>query len=669
MHLALRIEHVPIALILAFRQREPGAPQGLLDRLASVRSASCLSLSSLSEPAAAALVRERLPRASDEFCRAAFVASAGNPFYLRELIAAVEAANIEPTAENAPRLRSVGSDAVVRSVILRLEALPNEAAELARWLSVLDEDVPLAHVAALAQLAPDEALCAVDALSGVQLLRPGQPLAFVHAIVRSAIYESLPPAERSRRHAAAARLLEQQGESAQAVAAHLLRTAPSGNQETVTRLRRAAESAGLIAAPDTACIYLERALAEPPEPGERAELLFMLGGSETVAARPQAIDHLRAALAATTDPRLRMQITRPLAGLLFLRYRAEEAVATSERVIEELRPSHPELAHELEVHSFVALWVDVEGHERRLERLAELEAPLLDNTPVDRALLARKAWAAMMKGEPAERVRELARAALASGLLIDEDPYAPGFEMATRALAAAGAIQEARTHLQGNMAESRRRGWIRRLALLSWMDASVTYQAGELAEAEEDARRALDLLQPGDTVRDPALDALVDALVERGALDEAWAKLEEHGCDEQLPSGGFPHRLALVRARLRLAGNDLRGGLEDLLSYGRTMQRLSFTGPAAGPWRSLAAIAHVQLGEREPAEALVEEELELARRFGERRTLGVALRGAGIVRGGEEGIALLRQAVEALADSEARLEHARGLAELGAALR
>ena len=41
----------------------------------------------------------------------------------------------------------------------------------------------------------------------------------------------------------------------------------------------------------------------------------------------------------------------------------------------------------------------------------------------------------------------------------------------------------------------------------------------------------------------------------------------------------------------------------------------------------------------------------------------------GLVEGGKAGIGLLREAVEVLAGSEARLEHARALVDLGAALR
>jgi DNA-binding NarL/FixJ family response regulator len=65
----------------------------------------------------------------------------------------------------------------------------------------------------------------------------------------------------------------------------------------------------------------------------------------------------------------------------------------------------------------------------------------------------------------------------------------------------------------------------------------------------------------------------------------------------------------------------------------------------------------------------VAEELELARTWGAPRALGAALRAAGLVEGGEQGLALLEEAVEVLTSSPAKLEHAKARTELGAALR
>jgi DNA-binding CsgD family transcriptional regulator len=96
---------------------------------------------------------------------------------------------------------------------------------------------------------------------------------------------------------------------------------------------------------------------------------------------------------------------------------------------------------------------------------------------------------------------------------------------------------------------------------------------------------------------------------------------------------------------------------------------LTVTCPSYLPWRSEAALAHLALGERESAERLAEEELELARAFAAPRALGVAQRVAGVVSGGERGASLLREAIHAFERGDARLERARALADLGAMLR
>jgi DNA-binding CsgD family transcriptional regulator len=80
-------------------------------------------------------------------------------------------------------------------------------------------------------------------------------------------------------------------------------------------------------------------------------------------------------------------------------------------------------------------------------------------------------------------------------------------------------------------------------------------------------------------------------------------------------------------------------------------------------------MAQLALGDDEAARRLAEEELGLARAFGAPKALGVALRAAGLARGGDAGEALLREALTTLAETPARLDRARTLAELGALLR
>ena len=72
---------------------------------------------------------------------------------------------------------------------------------------------------------------------------------------------------------------------------------------------------------------------------------------------------------------------------------------------------------------------------------------------------------------------------------------------------------------------------------------------------------------------------------------------------------------------------------------------------------------------RDGAGELAEAELADVREFGAPRALGIALRVAGLARGGSGGLELLSESVVSLRDSPALLERARSLTELGAALR
>jgi len=87
-----------------------------------------------------------------------------------------------------------------------------------------------------------------------------------------------------------------------------------------------------------------------------------------------------------------------------------------------------------------------------------------------------------------------------------------------------------------------------------------------------------------------------------------------------------------------------------------------------GDWRSEAAGALLELGDRERAEELAREALALARTFGAPRALARSLRTAGRVMGGEEGLELLEEAVAVSEPTPSRLETAYALADLGGEL-
>jgi predicted ATPase len=225
----------------------------------------------LSQPAAAALVRAHLgAEAADEFCHACHAVSGGNPLFLRELLRALDAAGIVPSAAAAGQVQAVGPAAVSRFVLHRLAALGPAAAELARAAAVLGDDSDPRLAVGVSGLSADVARSAADDLVRADIFVRAERPGFVHPIVRAALYEDLAPGERQARHAAAAEALAGEGAAAERVTAHLLLTAPTGDQRRVATLRSAASSAARRGAPRAAAERVRRALAESPAEQERA---------------------------------------------------------------------------------------------------------------------------------------------------------------------------------------------------------------------------------------------------------------------------------------------------------------------------------------------------------------------------------------------------------------
>jgi DNA-binding CsgD family transcriptional regulator len=129
-------------------------------------------------------------------------------------------------------------------------------------------------------------------------------------------------------------------------------------------------------------------------------------------------------------------------------------------------------------------------------------------------------------------------------------------------------------------------------------------------------------------------------------------------------------QLMEARGWLALARGDSGEALDAFQECRRRQAWIKAPNPAVMAWRSGAALASLGVDDGvERAELLAEQELELARSFGAPRAIGVALRTTGLVRGGEEGLGLLAEAVESLQGSPAVLELARARTDLGAALR
>ena len=671
-YLGRRLRELPIAVVAAMRPARSADGSPMLAALAADPSAEVLELTPLSQEAVAELMR--LAFGADvepAFAAACHEVTGGVPFLVRELVRAIAEERIEPTSAACSRVAGLAPRAVSLSVVQRLGRLSAFARELARAAAVLGEgDLRLA--AGLGGVDPSTAATAADELAAAGILEEGRPLRFVHPIVRAAVEADLSPGERAGLHAAAAGCLLNEGASADRIAAHLLAADPAGDDRVAGSLLSAARAATANGAPDSAVAYLRRALAEPPSERLRPDVLLELGFAESYAADPQAAAHLQAALDIAPATTAQVSITLALGRMLQIGGRNRESLQVFDGTRARLGATDRRAALTLEGAALGAAQFDAETADDAAQRIARLRRVAEEEPDVPPSVFGTLAVAAANANEPADVVARLALRALdgAPKLLPEAVDRPPFFYHASNALAFAERYEEALSRFGEALADARRLGSLPHVLGLSCYRALHHLRTGNLADAEADARVALETgpRLPGLHAA-VALAALLETLAERAEFQAAEAADERYRLAEQFPTTMQAGWLIAGRGRLRLAERRPAAALGDLLAAGDLFARLRISAPSVAPWRSDAALAHLALGARAEARALASEEVTLAQAFKGPRTLGIALRAAGLTDGGRRGIELLRRAERVLEASGARLEHARAMADLGAALR
>jgi DNA-binding CsgD family transcriptional regulator len=670
-YLVRRLEGLPVLVVGCLRPAEPGAEQRLLEEVLSDPDAFVIRPARLSEAGVARLVREALSQAADaRFCAACFEATGGNPFLVRELLAALISSGVSPTAETAASVRDIGPRGVVRSVGLRLGVLGPPATALARAVAVLGDDVDPAHAAALAALDPAAALTATTALTNAELLRPALPLTFVHPIVRAAVYRGLTPAQRDGEHARAAALLAARGAPGEEVAAQLLLTAPRGERFVVAALQDAASEALARQAPDTAVTYLRRALDEPPAAERRIDVLHRLGCAERQILAGGAADHLREALNGMSDPQARGATALELARMLFFGSGGHEAMDLVESAIGGLSVRDSELRLRLESSLLTIALEEPELYPRARGRLERLRAGAPHDSVGGAVLLAVLAYHDARAGAALTECVPRAQRALASGHLL-RDEAGMGWCHAAFALEAADLFDEVLRTCDQVLADARARGSVFAFTLACLFRGQAALLRGALSAAEEDLSLAIDAAEShGLGTRLPTpIARLAVTLMERGEVAAAARVLERVASGRDVPDTVHLISFRTSRARLRLLQGRAQEALSELLELGERYAAIGGRNPAIYAWRSFAALALLDLGQTDEARRLAREEVELARAWGAPRALGAALRVAGLAEGGGRGLLLLHEAAGVLGQSPALLERSRALVELGAALR
>ena len=671
-YLCARIHSLPLVVITAARSGEV-AGEELVSAIAGSPGLTVVSLAPLGPGAVAELVRTQLhPAAGERFIEACHAASGGNPFFVRELLRAAAADGLEPTDAMADQVPELGTQEAARAILVRLARLGEPAKRLANAVAILGTDAELRHAAALSAMPREQALSTWDLLAAAEILLPRQPLEFIHPIARSAIYRELPPGKRSRAHRLAAELLDADGADARQVAVHASVCEPAGDAQVVQWLRAAAALAAAAGAPDGAARFLQRALAEPPQPDLRPQIHFELGRSLLGVEWARAAASFHSA-AQAEDPGLRLLALRWEASALGYAGRLGEAVTVFDAALELAGDDEEARLRLIATRDWYACWwaddPDRAGRHRALVRLADSLQPASRS---ERDVIATAALTIAHTGfDPAARALELV------GDVRErvnwDDPAGVETAAALKWIDILCGDPATAALYERSEAAHRSRGWTTNIGAGRLERAIAEFRHGGLFDAEADARAAWEILAPLRSATPLiywlALAALVEVLLARGALDEVEELATSTGFGLQpLEMAIFPWP-PVLRGQISLAHGRFEEGISLLLDAGTWLEERALTNPSRIPWQALVAPALASLGREDEARDVIKPAVRRARRFGAAWGLGMALRAAGTVERGARGIRLLREAVSVLAPSSCRLEHAHALIELGAALR
>lgn len=664
-----RLESMPVAVLLALRSGD--APTGETAELADLRANpfnEVLMPAPLAESSVSALFLAAGKGAADAvFSKACHHATGGNPFLLVELLRSVQEAGIPFTAEAVQRVHALAPREVTRSVQARLALVCSAARALARALAVLGDGEPLELAASLAGLDPTVSSEAACALQSIDLLDGGRLPRFRHPLLRLAVASGLTPLEREALHRRAVNLVRDRGDPPELTALHILASAPGHDRADIVTLRAAAQRVAERGAPDTAVVLLGRALEERMDSDERAAVLLELGANEiTAGMQAAAVKHLDEAARLASHPHERARAVTVLTGVGHLDIDLWRELAP----MLDADVGDPELRLTLETGRLLVSTVLGELSDERTASIARGFARLEGDTPAECAALAQLAMYRRHCGADAAEVGDLAERAMRTiNALVDAGVDGPGAYYLLDTLLSCDRLDAAQRMAERGRATSRRQGAARSFTAAQSHLALVGHRRGRLREAEADALTAT-AVRPCDPVWQAMPNiTLAGCLIDRGDLDAANEACVASGLDEGLPTDFFLFAdFYFVRMRLRAAQGRHSEALADFAEGRRLAGSADVTGKQVGEYL-VAVESHRALGDSDAAAGLFAQTLEGARRWGTPGAMGQAQRIRGHLADGSDAIDLLRDATDLLERSPARLEHARALIDVGAALR
>jgi DNA-binding CsgD family transcriptional regulator len=369
---ARRLDAESVALI--FGTRDPDVVPG-------VAGLPKLPLEGLSDADARAMLASVIPGRLDERVRDRIVAeSGGNPLALLEMPRGVTTAELAGGfgVSAAPTLAS----RIEQSFQRRIAPLP----EVTRHLLLLAAAEPTGDPALLWRAAGQLGISpdAVGPAEADRLLTVGAKVTFLHPLVRSAVYQAAPAADRRRIHQAIAEATDP-GTDPDRRAWHRAQAAAGPDEDIAAELERSASRARARGGLAAAAAFLARAASLTPAPQPRAARALAAAQATYEAGMPDAaIEHLAIAEAGPLSELERARLERLHAQIAFTRLRGSDAPQLLLRAAQRLGTLDTALARETYLE---ALWAAIRtgrsggGHTARQTAEAARAAPPAGDPP------------------------------------------------------------------------------------------------------------------------------------------------------------------------------------------------------------------------------------------------------------------------------------------------
>ncbi|MFE6868743.1 ATP-binding protein [Kitasatospora sp. NPDC057692] len=718
---AVGARELPALLVLACRDEFPDEALTLQRGLVG-RADRRHDLRPLQPASVARLVRAALGAgAEDAFCRHVWAVTAGNPYETTALLREVADQRLDPIEESAAQLRELAAG--TRGMTLRhwLEKIGPTAVRFAWAASMLGTDIRPDLAAVICAQGPETAAESVRELRrhGVLVGTAGGRLEFVHPLIATSVYQSMPSATRTGMHGVAAVETENAGLGLLTASRHLLETLPEGDGAVVGKLRRAAREHLAIGAPEAAQRCLRRAMSEPPADEDRAEVLYELGCSALLTDPATTVNQLRLALADPhgLGPERRVDATFRLAQALAHSNRLGDAAAVCAEAAARTSPGPGRLRLEVAHFMFAAFQSEDADGPGRSRRLAEFDRmletvgmafgdvaadgsaaagtatstgpaagtrggplpnkALFEQNGLAQAVAVLRCWDLTLRGVDREEAIAFADSALPGGRL----PLSLGWTNTVWGFELPGILGISYLYADRvDRAEELFTEAVRAYEVAGWsgghlgfaylLTGMLRFRCGALAEAEDYLRRALRIAErigPGVPLHWDAVGALAETVAARGRVTEALELAHEHAFGPPYPTVMVLPDAPTLYGRLLLARGDAAGAAETLTAAGAALDARGWRNTVWAPWLGHLARA-IAAEQPDRARDLAGEAVRRARESGTDSAIGSTLRLCAAVHDRPRAAELLARAVRHLERSPARYERAIALVDLGEAL-